>query len=338
MGDSLPVNPNLTYPPNPNPNVTPPPALPCAPAAPPPPPPRFLRRSPIRATTEFDSASENPLFHKISCKVIDGLAKLKFCCQSNSKGYMISPEVAFITDRFKVFYDVDSRNALLQGWLDMGRFLSLQATHDVKNRGGDVALIAKLGDPSYKLELCSSVPAAGLPRATLTFPNGQVSVEEMVKEEAPEKVLSVNGIFRSNILDGVGTAMFTNDDLKLRYCYKDKELTFIPSISLPSNALSFAFKRRFSPSDKLSYFYNFDTRDWNAVYKHTARKDLKFKAGYDTSTDGGLKWACVWVGDERGGVKSIPLKMRFKLMLQVPQDINKSVFLFHVKKRWDFDF
>lgn len=31
-----------------------------------------------------------------------------------------------------------------------------------QNRGGDVALIAKLGDPSYKLELCSSVPAAGL--------------------------------------------------------------------------------------------------------------------------------------------------------------------------------
>lgn len=28
-------------------------------------------------------------------------------------------------------------------------------------------------------------------------------------------------------------------------------MSFIPSISLPSNALSFAFKRRFSPSDKL---------------------------------------------------------------------------------------
>ena len=28
-------------------------------------------------------------------------------------------------------------------------------------------------------------------------------------------------------------------------------MSFIPTISLPSNALSFAFKRRFGPSDKL---------------------------------------------------------------------------------------
>lgn len=44
-----------------------------------------------------------------------------------------------------------------------------------------------------------------------------------------------------------------------------------------------------------SYLYYFNTNDWSAVYKHTARKDLKFKAGYDSSVDGGLKWACVWV-------------------------------------------
>jgi hypothetical protein len=50
----------------------------------------------------------------------------------------------------------------------------------------------------------------------------------------------------------------------------------------------------FFPFD-FSYLYHFDTNDWSAVYKHTARKDLKFKAGYDSSVDGGLKWACVWV-------------------------------------------
>jgi hypothetical protein len=139
MGDSLPLNPNPTSPPNPNSNLPPPSTL-QSPSAPPPlslpspPPPRFLRRPPIRATTEFNSANENPLFHKISCKLIDGLAKLKFCCQSNSKGQILSPEIAFITDRFKMFYDVDSSNALLQGWVDMGRFLRLQATHDVMVR------------------------------------------------------------------------------------------------------------------------------------------------------------------------------------------------------------
>lgn len=30
-------------------------------------------------------------------------------------------------------------------------------------------------------------------------------------------------------------------------------MSFTPSISLPSNALSVAFKRRYSPSDKLRY-------------------------------------------------------------------------------------
>jgi hypothetical protein len=134
MGDSLPLNPNPISPPNPN--LLPPPSLQSLSAPPPPspPPPRFHRRPPIRATTEFDSASENPLLHKISCKLIDGLAKLKFCCQSNSKGQIMSPEIALITDRFKIFYDVDSRNALLQGWVDMGRFFRLQATRDVKVR------------------------------------------------------------------------------------------------------------------------------------------------------------------------------------------------------------
>ena len=32
---------------------------------------------------------------------------------------------------------------------------------------------------------------------------------------------------------------------------QDEALSFIPTISLPSNAASFAFKRQFSPSDKL---------------------------------------------------------------------------------------
>ena len=42
---------------------------------------------------------------------------------------------------------------------------------------------------------------------------------------------------------------------------QDEEMSFIPTVSLPSNALSFAFKRRFGPSDKLrleiSSFFSF---------------------------------------------------------------------------------
>nr|GFC46958.1 outer envelope pore protein 37, chloroplastic [Tanacetum cinerariifolium] len=72
----------------------------------------------------------------------------------------------------------------------------------------------------------------------------------------------------------------------------DEQTTFIPSLLLPSNALSFAFKRRFSPSDKLSYFYNFDTNFWSAVFKHTVGKDYKVKAGYDSEVR--LAWASMW--------------------------------------------
>ncbi|XP_022880526.1 outer envelope pore protein 37, chloroplastic-like [Olea europaea var. sylvestris] len=102
----------------------------------------------------------------------------------------------------------------------------------------------------------------------------------------------------------------------------------------PSNALSCAFKRRCSPSDKLSYWYCFDSNNWSAVYKHTAGKDYKFKAGYDSEVR--LGWASLWVGDEDGKAKTAPMKMKVQFMLQVPQDdIKSSVLMFRVKKRWD---
>lgn len=43
--------------------------------------------------------------------------------------------------------------------------------------------------------------------------------------------------------------MFMSDNNS--YLLQDEQMAFIPSISLPSNAVSFAFKRRFGPSDKL---------------------------------------------------------------------------------------
>lgn len=151
------------------------------------------------------------------------------------------------------------------------------------------------------------------PKATLKFPLGEVTLEEKEEEEA-NKILSVDGIVKAQLLNGLCTAHYVHDDLKLRYSFKvhacrliiiifftcktcldllcwyavqktaafhnhilfllvvlsilwfplcgnccwqflnllqDEEMSFIPSISLPSNALSFAFKRRFGPSDKL---------------------------------------------------------------------------------------
>ncbi|XP_058101911.1 outer envelope pore protein 37, chloroplastic isoform X1 [Magnolia sinica] len=205
--------------------------------------------------------------------------------------------------------------------------------HHRKAQQGEVAMVASLTD-SCKLELSSAVPSNGLPRATVRFPLGEVSVEEKEDEEM-KRALSINGILKGQILNGVCTAQYRDDELNLRYSYKDEEMTFIPSISLPSNVLSFAFKRRFSPSDKLSYWYNFNSSYWSTVYKHTVGKNLKFKAGYDSEVRFG--WASLWVGEEDGKAKALPMKMKVQFMLQVPQDnIESSVFMFRVKKRWDF--
>lgn len=336
-----------SLPPSPNsPAVSPPPpprddrplsvqATPPAQPPPPPPPPlkpNTIRRPPIRVTSEFDSAS-SIFFQKISCKFLDNLAKLKLTFQNNNKGEIADPQLAFISKHLSVFYDVREHNALLKGSVDAGSRLRFSAAHDIKAQQGEVAMVANLAGPAYNLELSSPVPSAGLPKATLTFPLGVVSLEG--KEEVEVKrSLSINGLLTSPVLNGLCTAQYKEEDLKLRYCYKDEEMAFIPSISLPSKALSFAFKRRFGPSDKLSYWYNFDSNYWSTVYKHTVGKDFKFKAGYDSEVR--LGWASIWVGDESGKVKTAPMKMKAQFMLQVPQDdIKSSALMFRVKKRWD---
>ncbi|XP_008801070.1 outer envelope pore protein 37, chloroplastic [Phoenix dactylifera] len=330
MGDPIPPIPN------PNSPQSPPSSLPLPATAPPPPYSGWrsfsVPRPAIRVTSVFDSDS-SAFFHKVSCRLFDRLAKIKLSFQNDPSGEVAFPQLGFLTKHFAVLYDLESRNALLKGSFDLANFLQVRATHDVKEQQGEVAMVASLADPSYKLELSSSVPSVGLPKATIHFPLGEVSVEKETKEV--ENVLSVNGILKGHMLNGVCTALYKDNDLNLRYCYKDEELSFIPSVYLPSNALSFAFKRRFSPSDKLSYWYHFDSSEWSTVYKHTIGKDLKFKAGYDSGVR--LGWASLWVGEEDGKTKTAPMKMKVQFMLQVPQDdIGNSILMFRVKKRWDF--
>ncbi|TVU29278.1 hypothetical protein EJB05_20838, partial [Eragrostis curvula] len=331
----------------------PPPPPPSPPPPPPPPPPEPVassartsrRRLPgLRVTAEYDS--EDGVFtNKVSCKLAGGLAKLRLSFQSDPQGQGIlgddpqqqlfaAPLVGFITKHFSVLYDVEERNTLLSGDASLpGGAVQLRSSLDVKAQQGEVSVITRLGDPLYKLELSSLVPYNGLPRATFHFPIGEVSVEER-RNENDEKMLSVSGIAKSDFLDGVLSAAYNENDLNLRYCYKDNELTLIPSASLPSNAVSLDLKRRFGPSDKLSYRYNFDTDDWNAVYKHTMGNNFKVKAGYDSVVR--LGWASLWVGEENGKAKTAPMKTRLQLMVQVPQDnVQNPTFLFHVKKRWD---
>lgn len=302
----------------------------------PPPPTRaggFLSRRPgIRVTTEFDSDSA-VFFHKISCKFLDSLAKLKVSFQNNDKGEVFEPQLALTSKYLSLHYDLEERNALVKSSFDVGPGLQFRASHDVKAQQGEVAMVADLAGPAYKFELSSALPSIGLPKATFKFPIGEVSFEEKEEEEV-KKMLSINGIVKGQLLNGVCTAQYQDESLNLRYLYKDEQMAFIPSISLPSNALSMGFKRRFGPSDKLSYWYNFDSNYWSTVYKHTVGNDYKFKVGYDSEVR--LGWASLWVGDENGQAKTAPLKTKIQFMLQVPKDdIKSAALMFRVKKRWD---
>ncbi|CAN4080978.1 unnamed protein product [Withania somnifera] len=325
----------LKSPPNPNPLII---------SAPPSTPPEttgagftpslwFRQRPKIRVTTEFDSESA-VFFHKISCKVLDNLAKLKFSFQNNGKGELSDPQLALTSKYLSVHYDVEEKNALVNASFDVAPGLQFKAIHEVKSQQGELSMVADLAGPAYKFELSSAVPSIGMPKATLKFPLGEVSLEEKEEEEEAKRILSVNGILKGQILNGICTANYKDEALNLRYCFKDEQMTFIPSISLPSNAMSFAFKRRVGPSDKLSYWYNLDTNYWSTVYKHNFGKDFKFKAGYDSEVR--LGWASLWVGEEEGNAKTAPMKMKVQFMLQVPQDeITSSAMMFRVKKRWD---
>ncbi|MCD7466715.1 Outer envelope pore protein 37, chloroplastic [Datura stramonium] len=298
----------------------------------------WLRQRPkIRVTTEFDSDTA-VFFHRISCKVLDSFAKLKFSFHNNGKGELSDPQLALTSKYLSLHYDIEEKNALVNASFDVAPGVQFKAIHEVKSQQGELAMVADLAGPAYKLELSSAVPSIGMPRATLKFPLGEVSVEEKEEEEEEDvqvkRILSVNGILRGQILNGVCTAKYKDEALDLRYCFKDEQMTFIPSISLPSNAMSFAFKRQFGPSDKLSYWYNLDTNYWSTVYKHNMGKDFKFKAGYDSEVR--LGWASLWVGEEDGKAKTAPMKMKVQFMLQVPQDdIKSSAMMFRVKKRWD---
>ncbi|KAK3136365.1 hypothetical protein QOZ80_5BG0432840 [Eleusine coracana subsp. coracana] len=311
------------------------PPAPASPAPTPEPPPPRRTRPPVRVTSEFDGERGN-FSHRLSCRVLDGLAKLRLRVSHGVGGgaAVPCPEVALISRNFSVVVDTASRGAVLRGAVDLPRSVRLRASHNTKEQQGEVAVTANLGDSPCKIELSSLVPPDGLPRATFLFPNGEVSVKERKLDEG-DSILSVSGLAKSNVLNGVCKAVYSDNVMNIKYRYKDDEISFIPSISLPSNALSFTFKRQLTPSDKLSYWYNFATNYWGAVYKRKADKHIKWKAGYES--DDRLGWATLWVGDASGSTKEVPFKAKVRFTLKVPQDnIQNSVVLFHVKKRWDF--
>ncbi|CAA6663892.1 unnamed protein product [Spirodela intermedia] len=296
-------------------------------------------RPTVRVTSEYDSDSQ-VFFHRVSCRLVDSLAKLRISFMNNRDGEISCPMLRLdLGKRLSLDYDVEAKNALLRDLSMLARTCNFRLIE----KRGEVTMTTTLVQPSYKLALASAAPFVGLPRARFEFPLGEVSVEEREDDQA-RTALSMNGILKGEILSGVCTAQYedtnlkerySDKNLKLRYCFKDEQMTFIPEISLPYNAVSMTFKRQFSPSDKLSYCYHFHSNDFNAVYKRTIGENVKLKVGYDSEVR--LGWASLWVGDEDGKTKVAPMKMKVQLMVQAPQDdFLNPLFMFRVKKRWDF--
>lgn len=89
------------------------------------------RRPPVRVTTEFDSDT-GVFFHKISCKLLDSLAKLKLTFQNSSKGEVSDPQLSLTSKYLSIHYDFEEQNALLKSALNLAPGLQLRGQHDVK--------------------------------------------------------------------------------------------------------------------------------------------------------------------------------------------------------------
>ena len=91
----------------------------------------FPRRPALRVTSEFDSESA-VFFHKISCKLLDNLAKFKLQFNHSGKGDIAEPQISFVSKHLSLHYDLEDHNALVKTSIDVGPRLQLTAAHDVK--------------------------------------------------------------------------------------------------------------------------------------------------------------------------------------------------------------
>lgn len=310
--------------------LPPPPEL-SEPASPPSSPRDWRKYVNLRLSTEFDS-DERIFLNKISTRVLNGFAKLKASFHADQTGALRSPVLGFSSKHLSVLYDHEDRNALVTVAADLGSRVQMKYLRDIQAQQGEVKLLARSFDQKYQAEIGYDVPASGMPRASIVFPNGEVKLEEEQREES--KVLSINGFVGGRVLNGLLVTEYRDENLSFKYKYKDAEMTIAPTLAVPSQSVTIAFKRQLDPVNKLSYLYNFDSAAWSAVYKHKRSENFKIKAGYDS--DVRVAWASAWVGKEDAGAKKAPRKCKLQVMLQVPQDnVRSSILLFKVKKRWD---
>ncbi|KAL3685054.1 hypothetical protein R1sor_003076 [Riccia sorocarpa] len=297
----------------------------------------------LKASTEYDS-DLGFFVNRVSARVFDGLAKFKASFERGPKGEVGAPLFGFSSKYLSVLYDAEDQNAQVtvsKSWRNVG----VKYVRDIKAEQGDLTLTANAFNDKYRAELRLDVPPTdGMPRGSVSFPFGEFKVFRVTGEDEEGEEFSqmqTSGFLAGSAFGGRVVADYKNDELQLRYAYKDDEMTLTPSVTLPfpytdnpSLSPSVQFKRQFDEANKLSYLYNFSSTDWSAVYKHKPNDTFKLKLGYDSNVR--LLWGSTWVGKEDAGAKQAPRKCRLQIMVQVPQDnVKSSVVLFRIKKRWD---
>ncbi|CAM6125104.1 unnamed protein product [Calypogeia fissa] len=293
---------------------------------------------PTKVSTEYDS--EGGVFvNKISTTILNGFAKLKTSFERGPDGKLSYPLLGLVTKYMSVLYDHQDVNALVTLSGDLGRHLNVKYLVDIKAQQGELKVRANGFKDRYRAELAYDLPSVGrLPRASFSFPMGEVKVEEEVREDEDTgeefRAVSVSGSGGGSVLGGLLVADYAQESVNLKYIFKDEEMTLTPSVRWPQKSLAVMFKRQLNSRNKFSYFYDFDSTAWSGVYKHKPTGNFKLKMGYDS--DVRLCWGSVWVGREDLGAKKAPRKCKLQLMVQVPQDdLQSAVILFRVKKRWD---
>lgn len=88
-------------------------------------------RPKLRLTSEYDSDT-SIFFQKVSCKLLDNLAKLKLSFYNNGKGEVSEPQISFISKFFSLQYDVEERDAVLKTSLEIAPGVQFRAAHQVK--------------------------------------------------------------------------------------------------------------------------------------------------------------------------------------------------------------
>ncbi|EFJ28695.1 hypothetical protein SELMODRAFT_145368 [Selaginella moellendorffii] len=285
----------------------------------------------MKVSSEYDSEA-SVVVNKVTARMLNGMAKLKASFQRDPSGEFRYPLLGLVTKYLSVLYDYEEKNALVTMSANLGRYVQAKYMQDVKAQEGELRIIATTKDSRYKAEIATETPPTSRPRLSFTFPNGEIKLEDEMKNEA--RALSISGFVGASLGSGVFVADYKEENASLKYKFKDEEMTLCPTISWPSQALAVSFKRQFDEANKLSYMYNFNNEAWSAIFKHKATENFKIKMGYDS--DVGVSWASAWVGKEDEGAKSAPKKCKLQVMLQLPQNnLQEAVLLFRIKKRWD---